>query len=113
MVPLNLFIKCYALLFPMREYNVDLDLMKHALFCRGVRAVAWRLSASGRAMHIRWECSKRSCRHCAKLEKRFDDPRRWKRDRKRPAHRRRILWDSKGGRRAGPWHTIAKQRFTK
>jgi hypothetical protein len=93
-----------------RDYSIDLDVMKQILYCKGVKKLDWRISASGRGLHIIWTCSKRTCKRCSLLERQFDDPKRYNHDQRRPRHHRRILWGIKGGRKAGPWKTILKEQ---
>lgn len=95
----------------MRKYSIDLDLIKTILFCKGVNRVDYRLSSSGRGFHFIWTCSKRSCQHCAKIEKDFDDPKRYAHDLQRPKPHRRILWGFKGNRKAGTWKTVLKEKY--
>ncbi len=87
----------------MPEYSIDFDLPKHILSCEGVKEVFFRISASGRGFHFLWRCSKLRCKSCSELERKFDDQCRYNHDQKRPKHHRRILWDSKGGQKAGDW----------
>lgn len=90
----------------MRDYAIDADIIKNILRCSGVTRVDWRISASRKGFHFRWTCTKRNCRMCARIERLNDDPSHYLRDRKRAPHQRRVLWDAKGSRHAGAWHTV-------
>jgi len=93
----------------MKEYSIDFDIIKEIFHCKGVNRVDYRLSSSGQAFHFIWTCIKRTCKHCRRLERKLDDPVRYNHDQHRPAHHRRILWDSKGGKKAGPWKSVHKK----
>lgn len=98
-----------------KVYNVDIDVMKHVIGCKHVieDSIRWRVSASGLGFHVEWRCSKKFCQTCEVNQQRFDDPIRYMLDNAfREPNKRRILWDSKGGRPAGPWTkvTIPKRK---
>lgn len=98
----------------MREnrFNADLDIVKEIFrWCRSVKRVQWRVSASGMGFHIRWTCTKkRYCLRCCAIEKRLDDPVRYLLDNVlRKPYQRRILWDKKGNKRAGTWVTVNRK----
>lgn len=92
----------------MKEYSIDLDIIKQIFTCSGVDRVEWRLSGSGRGFHFIWSCHKRSCKACTEMERLLDDKKRYAHDLRRPKHHRRILWGNKGGRKAGPWKSVQK-----
>lgn len=92
----------------MKEFSIDLDILKLIFYCPTVIDLQWRISASGKGFHFRWTCTKARCKHCSRIEKEFDDPNRFRRDKKRKSYRARVLWDSKGGRLAGPWRKVKR-----
>ena len=94
----------------MRDYAIDADIVKNIMQCPGVSRVDWRISSSRKGFHFRWKCNKKNCRLCAHIERSLDDPSRYTRDLKRQPHQRRVLWDRKGSRHAGTWHTIIRKR---
>lgn len=92
------------------EFTVDLDIFK-IIFrtCPYVKSLHWRISANRGGFHFKWNCNRnRRCRRCEVLRSMFDDPIRNSLDRRRPIHHRNVLWDQKGKRKSGPWHTIKK-----
>ena len=95
----------------MKYYSIDFDILKMILACEGVEYVDYRLSASKKGFHYAWNCSKRTCRRCSKIEQRFDDEKRYSHDKRRPYGHRRILWGIKGGHKAGSWKRVYKERI--
>lgn len=94
----------------MSDWTIDLDLPKGIFHCRGVKEVQWRVSCSGKGFHLRWTCSKTPCKLCDSIEWKYDDTLRHLRDKTyRKPYQRRVLWDRKGTRKAGPWHTIKRK----
>lgn len=85
-------------------YTVDLDAFKP--IARHVLFVEWRVSSSGLGFHFRWACPRRVCRRCKALEKNLNDSRRQEIDAKRPKRNRGVLFDRKGSKFAGQWHSV-------
>src|SRR5882757_4539950 len=92
------------------DLSVDFDIGKNIFRCKEVKVIWWRISSSGIGFHFSWTCWKRSCKHCSEIEKRYDDTKRYAHDTLRPRAHRRILWDSKGGTKAGPWQKFTRTR---
>ncbi len=97
----------------MKDYSIDLDLIKQIFQCKGVTRVDYRLSSSRQGFHFLWTCNKKRCTHCSAIEELFDDPKRYRHDLQRPRAHRRILWQSKGGNKAGQWKTVLKKEKQK
>jgi hypothetical protein len=85
------------------RYTIDLDIFKMIAECHKAREIKWRVSSSRKGFHILWECHKTRCSCCARIEKKFDDPKRRAKDAKREKINRKVLWDFKGGCKSGPW----------
>lgn len=94
----------------MTDYSIDLDIIKQIFECKGVTRVDYRLSSSGKGFHFLWSCGKRTCKKCGAIERLLDDKARYRHDTRRPNPHRRILWDRKGGRKAGPWKFVTKMQ---
>lgn len=95
-------------------YMIDLDLPKIILSCPGVtHGVLWRVSPSGKGFHLKWTCDIPDCGTCLATERIYDDQKRQERDQQRQPHQRRVLWDVKGGRKAGNWHHVQRGNITK
>ena len=95
-----------------RIYTIDFDLGKQIKRCpyAPLGWIRWRVSSSGLGFHFTWICAKARCKHCSAIEKQYDDAKRYAHDTLRPRAHRRILWDSKGGAKAGPWHKFTRTR---
>lgn len=98
----------------MRRYTIDFDIFKMLRRCPAVERgdtcgelpIQWRLSPNRGGFHFVWWCPKKRCKICSRIEHKFDDPLRYRRDKNRPPEERRVLWQSKGGRKAGKWHSV-------